>query len=119
MKPGFDKVDPLLRIVINDHRPGFVSNVAGHKAVAYVNHYCTKSLEEYVRKRRRGRAASGGPVPSYTTIAKAFESYNSPLAKVQDTYARDFFLRHSLGKAYTKIFLNNGTIVLPTNQTGH
>jgi len=83
----------------------FMPNNEGNKKIAYINHYHTKSLEEYILKKRRGRAdIEDGGTPNLTQIAAAFEAHNQGLALVQDTFARDFYLKHYFGKEYETIF---------------
>lgn len=101
--PGHPKTDVRGRPVPNGI--GIWTDNAGNKEIAYIAHYHTKSLEEYTKKRRRGRAdleARGGAV-SYTAILKEFEKYNEPYYEVEDTNARDFYLRHSLGTTFNEL----------------
>lgn len=86
----------------------FMPNNKGNKKIAYINHYHTKSLEEYVLKKRRGRAdIEDGGVQNLTEIVIAFEAHNYGIAQVQDTFARDFYLKHYFGNEYETIFKKN------------
>lgn len=54
MLPGHVKVDVQGRVV--EEGSPFHLNNTGNEHVAYLNHYHTKSLEEFLLKKRRGRA---------------------------------------------------------------
>lgn len=99
--PGYPKVDPLGHAVPNIDSDWL--NNTGVKEVAYLNHYYTKSLQEFTLKKRRGQAAQPNRGNYNITVEDLnimFEKYNEPYHEVEDTHARDFYLRHYLGHTY-------------------
>lgn len=94
-----------------DNTP-FLEEHSGNKEVACINHYHSKSFEEYLLKRRRSEP--GGASENYTNLVLTFDEYNRPYAEVKDTFARDFYLRHFLGKEYHTLFVKpQYKVVLP------
>ncbi len=104
MLPGHPTVDQYGRAV--DHKSPFLCNNA--RDIAYINHYYTKSFEEFQLKRQRGwasnykknRLVSGPGQDAYDRILQDYNNHNKHTNAVQDTFARDFYLKHYLGKAF-------------------
>ncbi len=100
MLPGYPTVDQYGH-VLNDTTP-FVYNST--REVANINHYYTKSLEEFILKRKRGWASSyklnhlmeGAEKEVITRILRDYRLHNKETNFVRDTFARDFFMRHAM-----------------------
>ena len=107
MKTGHPTVDQHGRAV-SCESPWVDDN---DRAVAHINHYYTKSWQEFQAKRRRGWASSyknnhlvsGDGQEVFDRIAHDFKHHNRLTNAVQDTFARDFYLCHFLGEAYTAL----------------
>eukprot|EP01032_Pedospumella_encystans_P016986 gene16986-19357_t len=101
MLPGCPTVDQHGRAV--NHTTPFVFNST--REVAYINHYYTKSLEEFILKRKRGWASSyklnhlmTGPEKEVVSrILSDYQLHNKDTNVVTDTFARDFYMRNHLG----------------------
>lgn len=98
LKPGHPTVDQHGRAISCDSP--YVEN--NDRKVAHINHYYTKSWEEFQAKRQRGWASSyrlnhlvvGGDVHAKNRMAHDFKCHNRFTNAVEDTFARDFYLRH-------------------------
>ncbi len=100
MLPGYPTVDQHAH-ELNDTTP-FVYNST--REVANINHYYTKSLEEFILKRKRGWASNykknhlmEGPEKAVVArIMHDYQLHNNETNVVKDTFARDFFMRHAM-----------------------
>lgn len=107
MKAGHPTVDQHGRAV-SCESPWVEDN---DRAVAHINHYYTKSWEEFQAKRHRGWASSyknnhlvaGDGPEAKDRIAHDFKHHNRLTNAVRDTFARDFYLCHMLGEAYNAL----------------
>lgn len=102
MRPGYPTVDQHGRNV-SDKSPFHFNN---DREIANINHYFTKSWDEFKLKRHRGFASNymknnlyaNESAQSLARIADDYERANADANEVQDTFARDFYLRHLLHK---------------------
>eukprot|EP01032_Pedospumella_encystans_P013235 gene13235-15252_t len=109
MLPGYPTIDQHRRPV-NDKSP-FVCN--NSREIAYINHYYTKSFEEFRLKRQRGWASNfienhlvtGQGQEAYERIMKDYNKHNLHSNEVEDTFVRDFYLKHFLGQVQNATFL--------------
>jgi hypothetical protein len=73
--------------ICNTHKKIFYGPFAEpNDEIAQLNHYFTKSLEEFKRKRKRGRSDDG-------TIREFSDFYTLDINEVEDTYALKFYKR--------------------------
>ena len=96
--PGYPSVNQHGR-QINCKSPYVYNNT---REVAYMNHYYTKSLEEFTLKRQRGWASSyrrnhlvqGDGEEQHARIVGDFNVHNKHTNVLLDTTARDFYIKH-------------------------
>lgn len=98
MKPGFP-ITTQHKVLLNVSSFWVPFN---DKEIANINHYNTKSLEEFMRKRHRGRASDtrqnavyqSDTKEAHSKIIGEYYSFNNKDYSQVDTFARDFYLKH-------------------------
>jgi hypothetical protein len=103
LHPGFPTVTQH-GVLVSSNTSRVYSN---DRKVANINHYVTKTLEEFRLKRLRGRAAlsksnalyrSGSPEAIEKEIEEFFRLYSThEHYPIKDTVARDFYLKNVVG----------------------
>jgi len=103
LKPGFPAVDQHGRSV----DPNSPFHPGNDREIAHINHYYTKSWEEFKLKRHRGFASNfkknkvfeDDSEETMSRISADYVRSNNGTNAVQDTFAREFFLRHRAKRA--------------------